>query len=73
MLPDFGVWVKVKQDSEVGTFLVHGPESLMRGIFGNIVEEVPKKLALRLAGCHWRQSCWWIVEFRCHGCCFGGW
>ncbi len=45
MLPDFGVWVEVKQDSEVGTFLVHGPESLMRGIFGNIVEEVPRKLA----------------------------
>jgi RHS repeat-associated protein len=45
MLPDFGVWVETKQDSEVGTFLVHGPESLMRGIFGNIIEEVPKKLA----------------------------
>jgi hypothetical protein len=40
MLPDFGVWVETKQDSEVGTFLVHGPESLMRGIFGNIIEEV---------------------------------
>jgi hypothetical protein len=25
MLPDIGVWVEVKQDSEVGTFLVHGP------------------------------------------------
>jgi hypothetical protein len=36
---------ETKQDSEVGTFLVHGPESLMRGIFGNIIEEVPKKLA----------------------------
>jgi hypothetical protein len=49
MLPDFGVWVEAKQDSEVGTFLVHGPESLMRGIFGNIVEEVLKTSRLPLA------------------------
>ncbi|VVH60053.1 hypothetical protein BSPCLSOX_2553 [uncultured Gammaproteobacteria bacterium] len=39
--PDFGVWVK---DPKEGTFLVHGSESIMREIFGNIIEEVPMKL-----------------------------
>ena len=39
--PDFGVWI----ESEEGTFLVHGAKSVMRKIFGNIIEEVPTKLA----------------------------
>ncbi len=45
IVPDFGVWVKGKQDSTEGIFLVHGPEGIMREIFGNIIEEVPMKLA----------------------------
>jgi predicted membrane protein len=36
------VWVKGKQDSTEGIFLVHGPEGIMREIFGNIIEEVPQ-------------------------------
>ncbi|VVH50848.1 hypothetical protein BPUTSESOX_1087 [uncultured Gammaproteobacteria bacterium] len=43
--PDFGVWVEGKHDSKEGIFLVHGPEGIMREIFGNIIEEVPMKLA----------------------------
>ena len=39
--PDFGVWV---EDPKEGTFLVHGSESIMREIFGNVIEEVPTKL-----------------------------
>jgi hypothetical protein len=62
--PDFGVWVKGKQGSKEGTFLAHGSEGIMKDMY---------QCYLRLAGCHWRQSCWWIVEFRCHGCCLGGW
>ncbi|CAC9457313.1 hypothetical protein, partial [uncultured Gammaproteobacteria bacterium] len=27
-----------------GTFLAHGPEGIMRKIFGNIIKEVPMKL-----------------------------
>jgi hypothetical protein len=34
IVPDFGVWVKGKQDSTEGIFLVHGPEGIMREIFG---------------------------------------
>jgi len=44
MAPDFGVWVESKQGPKVGTFLVHDPESLMREIFGNIIEKVSRKL-----------------------------
>jgi hypothetical protein len=29
----------------VGTFLVHGLESVMREIFGNVIEKIPTKLA----------------------------
>jgi hypothetical protein len=36
--PDFGVWV---EDPKEGTFLVHGSESIMREIFGNIIEKMP--------------------------------
>jgi hypothetical protein len=43
--PDFGVWIEGEEDSEKGTFLVHGAKSIMRNIFGNIIEEVPTKLA----------------------------
>ncbi|CAC9469473.1 hypothetical protein [uncultured Gammaproteobacteria bacterium] len=39
--PDFGVWVK---DPQEGTFLVHGSESTMREIFGNVIEKMPVKL-----------------------------
>ncbi|SSC07737.1 RHS repeat-associated core domain-containing protein [bacterium endosymbiont of Bathymodiolus sp. 5 South] len=39
--PDFGVWV---EDPKEGTFLVHGSESIMREIFGNIIEKMPAKL-----------------------------
>ena len=42
---DFGVWVEGKHDSKEGIFLVYGPEGIMREIFGNIMEEVPMKLA----------------------------
>jgi hypothetical protein len=36
-----GVWV---EDPKEGTFLVHGSESIMREIFGNIIEKMPAKL-----------------------------
>ena len=39
--PDFGVWV---EDPQEGTFLVHGLESTMREIFGNVIEKMPAKL-----------------------------
>jgi hypothetical protein len=35
------VWVK---DPQEGTFLVHGSESTMREIFGNVIEKMPVKL-----------------------------
>jgi hypothetical protein len=44
--PDFGVWIEGEEDSEKGTFLVHGAKSIMRNIFGNIIEEVPIDLSL---------------------------
>jgi hypothetical protein len=43
-VPDFGVWVEGKQGSQEGIFLAHGPEGIMRKIFGNIIKEVPMKL-----------------------------
>ena len=43
--PDFGVWVEGKHDSKGDIFLAHGPEDIMREIFGDVIEEVPMKLA----------------------------
>jgi hypothetical protein len=42
LTPYFGVWV---EDPKEGTFLVHGLESVMRKIFGNVIEKIPTKLA----------------------------
>jgi RHS repeat-associated protein len=42
LTPYFGVWV---EDLKEGTFLVHGLESVMREIFGNVIEKMPTKLA----------------------------
>ncbi|VVM27441.1 hypothetical protein BSPWISOXPB_10413 [uncultured Gammaproteobacteria bacterium] len=42
LTPYFGVWV---EDLKEGTFLVHGLESVMREIFGNVIEKIPTKLA----------------------------
>ncbi|CAC9640288.1 insecticidal toxin complex protein [uncultured Gammaproteobacteria bacterium] len=41
LTPYFGVWV---EDPKEGTFLVHGSESIMREIFGNVIEKMPAKL-----------------------------
>jgi hypothetical protein len=35
------VWV---EDPKEGTFLVHGLESVMREIFGNVIEKIPTSL-----------------------------
>jgi hypothetical protein len=43
--PDFGVWDEGKYNSKKGMFLAHGPEGIMREIFGDVIEEVPMKLA----------------------------
>jgi hypothetical protein len=42
--PDFGVWV---EDPQEGTFLVHGLESTMREIFGNVIEKMPAHIYLK--------------------------
>jgi hypothetical protein len=35
--PDFGVWVEGKYNSKKGMFLAHGPEGIMREIFGGLI------------------------------------